>query len=118
MLNNRVPSLILLFCFATTLLAEARVDKNVVYGMYSGLAFLMEIFYPERPNGYGVVFIMGSGWHMPLAYSGGALKDAAANNNFLKTLTKAGYTFFPITHRAAPRFRHPAATEDAQRAVR
>ncbi len=118
MLKKRVPILILLFCFASSALAEARVDKNVVYGMYSGLALLMDIYYAERPNGYGVVFIMGSGWHMPLAYSGGALKDAAANNTFLKTLVEAGYTVFTINHRAAPRFRHPAATEDAQRAVR
>src|SRR5439155_18561708 len=102
MLKKRVPILILLFCFASSALAEARVDKNVVYGMYSGLALLMDIYYAERPKGYGVVFIMGSGWHMPLAYSGRALKDAAANNNFLKTLTEAGYTVFTINHPAAP----------------
>ena len=33
-------------------------------------------------------------------------------------LTAAGYTVFSISHRAAPRFRYPAAVEDAQRAVR
>ncbi len=30
----------------------------------------------------------------------------------------AGYTLFSINHRAAPRFRYPAAVEDAQRALR
>lgn len=33
-------------------------------------------------------------------------------------MVEAGYTIFPINHRAAPRFRYPAAVEDAQRAVR
>lgn len=117
-MTRRIPRVILLFCFAGTVLVEARVERNVVYGMYSGLALLMDIYYPEKPNGYGVVFILGSGWHMPLAYNAVALKDRAANNNFLQKLTEAGYTVFAINHRAAPRFRYPAAVEDARRAVR
>ena len=117
-MKERVRLLIFLFCFAGTAMAEVRVEKNVVYGMYSGLALLMDIYHPEKPNGYGVVFVMGSGWHMPPGYGGGALKDRAANDNFLKTLSAAGYTVFAINHRAAPRFRYPAAVEDAQRAVR
>ena len=31
--------------------AAPRVDSNVVYGMYSGLALLMDVYYPEKPNG-------------------------------------------------------------------
>lgn len=116
-MTNQVAKLILWFCFVSTLLAEARPEKNVVYGMYSGLALLMDVYHPEKPNGYGVIFISGSGWHMPLAYNG-SLKDGAANNNVLQKLTEAGYTVFAINHRAAPRFRYPAAVEDAQRAVR
>jgi acetyl esterase/lipase len=117
-MNKHVQILILLFCFSSSALAERRVEKNVVYGMYSGLALLMDIYHPEKPNGYGVVLIMGSGWHMPPAYGGGALKDRATNDNVLKTISEAGYTVFAINHRAAPRFRYPAAVEDAQRAVR
>ena len=33
----------------------AKVDRNVVFGMYSGLALLMDIYYPKNPNGYGVI---------------------------------------------------------------
>ena len=32
-------------------LNAAKVDRNVVFGMYSGLALLMDIYYPENPNG-------------------------------------------------------------------
>jgi acetyl esterase/lipase len=117
-MTQRTVLVILWLFFAGTVSLSARVEKNVVYGMYSGLALLMDIHYPEKPNGYGVIFIMGSGWHMPLASNAGALKDRAASNNFLQKLTQAGYTVFAINHRAAPRFRYPAAVEDAQRAVR
>ena len=41
---------------------EHRVEQNVIYGMYSGLALLMDIYCPTTPNGYGVIFISGSGW--------------------------------------------------------
>ena len=42
--------------------AEARVDSNVIIGMYSGLAQLMDVHHPANPNGYGIVVIPGSGW--------------------------------------------------------
>jgi acetyl esterase/lipase len=117
-MTKRTPALILLLFFAWPVSLEARVEKNVVYGMHSGLALLMDIHHPEKPTGYGVIFIGGSGWHMPLAANSMPLKDRAANTSFLKKLTEAGYTVFAINHRAAPRFRYPDAVEDAQRAVR
>lgn len=98
--------------------APARVEKNVIYGMHSGLALLMDVHVPSQPNGFGVIFIAGSGWHMPLAYGSGALKDRASGTRYFERLREAGYTVFAINHRAAPRFRYPAAVEDAQRAVR
>ncbi len=50
-----------------SLQAQARVESNVVYGMYSGLALLMDVYHPADPNGYGIVVIRGSGWHAPLS---------------------------------------------------
>ncbi|MBI1353865.1 MAG: prolyl oligopeptidase family serine peptidase [Acidobacteria bacterium] len=98
--------------------AQARVDKDVVYGMRSGLALLMDVHYPDRSNGRGIVFIPGSGWHAPLEYSATPLKESGFAKLWAPPLVKAGYTVFVINHRAAPRFQHPAALEDAQRAVR
>ncbi len=94
----------------------ARVEANVMYGMYSGLALLLDVHNPERPNGYGIVFIPGSGWSAPLRYDAAPLKET--QGQYVAALTAAGYTVFAINHRAAPRFRYPAAVEDAQRAVR
>lgn len=39
-----------------------KVEKNVVYGMFSGLALLMDVYYPEDPNGIGLLVIPGSGF--------------------------------------------------------
>lgn len=93
-------------------------ESNVIYGMYSGLALLMDVHKPAQPNGYGVVFISGSGWHAPVEWGSEPLAKGGQTKIYAPVLTKAGYTVFSLTHRAAPRFRYPAAVEDVQRAVR
>lgn len=101
--------------------AQAPFESNVVYGMHSGLALLMDVHRGEKPNGHGVLFIPGSGWHASLGYGATQLKDAVKDpfhGAFFKQLVSSGYTVFVINHRAAPRFRYPAAVEDVQRAVR
>lgn len=45
---------------AAPLSAQARVEENVVYGMYFGLALLMDVHHPAEPNGYGIILIPGS----------------------------------------------------------
>lgn len=35
--------------------AQTRIEKNVIYGMYSGLALLMDIHRPDTPNGLGII---------------------------------------------------------------
>ena len=97
---------------------EHKIQSNIVYGMYSGLALLMDAYQPTNPNGYGVLFISGSGWRAPLEWNAQALKDGGQQRVYVPTLTAAGYTVFAINHRALPRFVYPAAVEDARRAVR
>ena len=53
----------------------ARVERNVVYGMYSGLALLLDVHRPAAPNGYGVIFVSGSGWQAPMEYGAKPLKE-------------------------------------------
>jgi len=96
--------------------ADASVESNVIYGMYSGLALLMDVHYPEDPNGYGLVEIGGSGFHALLSLDTPPLSDQRGPNEAV--LVERGYTVFSINHRAAPRFRYPAAVEDVRRAVR
>ena len=97
--------------------AQGRVERNVAYGMYSGLALLLDVHVPETPNGYGVLFVAGSGWSAPLAYGTPPLKNAQIPE-WGPALLKAGYTVFAINHRATPRFHYPEPVEDVQRAIR
>ena len=108
----------LLLGLSDTASAQSRVDRNVVYGMYSGTALLLDVLYPAKPNGFGVIFIPGSGWSAPLGYAAPPLKESDQVGMYVPSLTEAGYTVFAITHRATPTFRHPAQLEDAQRAAR
>jgi acetyl esterase/lipase len=102
---------------AKPLIEGATVEPNVVYGMYSGLALVLDVHRPATPNGYGVIFISGSGWQAPIGYDATPLKQ-----NQIPTwgpaLLRAGYTVFALNHRAVPRFHYPGAVEDVQRAIR
>ncbi|HEV7609936.1 MAG TPA: alpha/beta hydrolase [Steroidobacteraceae bacterium] len=97
--------------------AATTIERNVVYGMYSGLGLLLDVHRPEKPNGFGVVFISGSGWQSGLQYGAPPLKEQQIDT-WGPPLLAAGYTVFAINHRAAPRFHYPAAIDDVQRAIR
>jgi len=103
---------------ASSASAQARVEQNVVYGMYSGTALLLDVHVPAKPNGFGIVFIPGSGWNAPLGYAATPLKESPQVGTYVPSLLQAGYTVFAVTHRATPTFRYPAQIEDLQRAVR
>lgn len=100
--------------------AEARVESNVVYGMHSGLALLMDVHYPTKPNDYGIVLIPGSAWKEPLSTDAQPLKQSESVRTVLgaNALLDSGYTLFLPNHRAAPTFHYPAPVEDVQRVVR
>ena len=53
------------------------VERNVVYGMYSGLGLLLDVHRPAKPNGFGVVFISGSGWQAAPEYGADAAQGTA-----------------------------------------
>lgn len=94
----------------------ALVESNVVFGRYFGLALLMDVHRPQKPNGFGVVAIIGSGFQN---YDAAPVEMVALQLRvFVAPLVAAGYTVFVINHRAAPRFPYPAAVEDTERAVR
>ena len=80
---------LLLLGFCATAAAQARVEKNVVYGMYSGAALLLDIHYPARPNGFGIVFIAGSGWNARLGYSAVATEGIASSGD-VRALPRTG----------------------------
>src|SRR5690242_14562230 len=97
--------------------AAPPVERNVVYGMVSGAALLLDVHRPAHSNGFGVVFISGSGWQASTEYGAAPLKEQQVGL-WAPPLLAAGYTVFAINHRAAPRFHYPAEIDDVQRAIR
>jgi acetyl esterase/lipase len=103
-------------CLPDALDGRQRVERDAVYKWHYGTALLLDIYHPEEPNGAAIVWINGSGFHVPPRL-GWQLK-AAERMHRAQPYLDAGFTILSINHRAAPEFRYPAALEDAQRAVR
>src|SRR5436190_2787298 len=71
------------------------VERDVVYGMYSGLALLMDVHRPSTPNRLGIVAITGVGFHAGAAYGSPPMKEIESQLDiFVKPLVGAGYTVF------------------------
>ena len=95
-----------------------RVVRDVIFGMVSGGALLMDVYRPENPNGRGIIHITGSGWHSPLAANAPQQKASRQVEVFGLPLVEAGYTVFAVNHRTAPLNNYPSQLEDVERAVR
>ena len=107
----------LIFLNISISFAEERIEKNILVGMVSGLALVMDVHYPQNPNGYGIIHISGSGWSRPLSFDAQQLSESQVDI-FGTPLIEKGYTIFSLNHRAVPKFQFPEPLLDAQRAVR
>lgn len=101
--------------------------ENIVYGMISGMALLMDVYQPDHGNHLGILAIPGSGYgYFPMyqkVYNQRPLKDdyvldTAYGAKWMQALVKLGYTLFVINHRFAPRYHYPDPFYDCQRAAR
>ena len=97
--------------------AGTKIERNVVYGMYSGAAVLLDADRPGKSTGFGIVFIAGSGFQAASEYGARPIKETQIDL-WGPPLLAAGYTVFSVNHRGAPRFHYPAAIDDVQRAIR
>lgn len=106
--------------------AQSRVDTDEVFGMVSGLALLMDVHYPEQPNGRGILMILGGGVTAPGAMDGEQLKAKVERppvastyaSPYAHALLEHGFTVFVTNRRLRPHFSFVDAYEDVQRAVR
>jgi predicted esterase len=106
-------------------------ERNVIYGMYHGTALLLDVYLPEKPNGFALVFIMGTGFTAAGEYDDVPLKDLdrslvehgvfppifGGTGHFFGPELDAGFTVFSINHRLAPAFTWKTQVRDCQRAV-
>ncbi len=99
--------------------------ENIVYGMVSGAALLMDQYVPAKPNKKAIVYIPGSAWGYVYAqnYDHETLKDdvmldSVYTGRWVASLVENGYTVFVINHRFSPAFQYQPIIEDCRRAVR
>lgn len=100
-------------------------QHNIVYGSVSGASLLMDIHQPAKPNGLGIIYIIGSGFGFvyPAAYDQPAIKDEFYSDSMYmgawgKALLQNGYTLFVINHRNTPLYTYHDIMNDCRRAVR
>jgi len=99
----------LLLC-VSALHAEAKFKRkqDVIYGRKFGTALTMDVFTPEKPNGYGIIWVVSGGWFSA---------HEAIPANFPYLLDR-GYTIFAVVHGSQPKFTITEIVPDMMRSVR
>ncbi len=104
-----LPIAWLVSLLATTALAGLKTD--VVYGEAAGETLLLDAYTPEGSGPFPVCLLVhGGGW-----------VQGDKHNNFRTLLTplgEAGFAWFSISYRLAPKHRYPACVEDVETAIR
>jgi acetyl esterase/lipase len=83
--------------------------EDVVYGRKFGVALTLDVITPEKPNGFGIVYMVSGGWVS--GYS-------PSTPVFYAPFLERGYTVFSVRHGCQPKFIIPEITQDIHRAIR
>lgn len=86
---------------------------DVIYGRKSGVALTMDVFRPEKSNGYGVLLLVSGGW-----VSSHEGIDSPSFAPYPRAFLERGYTVFAVVHGSQPKFTIPEIVQDIHRAVR
>ncbi len=109
-----LSALLLVSSLIATLAAEPLVvtrAEDVIYGRKFGTALTLDVFTPEKPNGYGVIWVVSGGWYS-------AHEGIPARGGVPQHFLARGYTVFAVVHGSQPKFIIPEITQDMHRAVR
>lgn len=86
--------------------------SSIVYGQAAGEELLLDVHVPDGDGPFPVaIYVHGGAW----MWGDKANPDDAPA---LEMLTKAGFTWFSINYRLAPKHRWPACQNDVQSAIR
>ncbi|MEO5957710.1 MAG: alpha/beta hydrolase [Opitutaceae bacterium] len=111
----KIPVL-LLVCLGLSGLASAAVQTDIVYGTAGGESLKLDAFVPEGAGPFpAVILVHGGGWTAG-DKSGGPRKGYMAPMH--EPLEKAGFAWFSINYRLAPKHPYPACIEDVETAIR
>ena len=105
----------LLVLLAGTASAESQAQtglrrtEDVIYSRKFGTALTLDVFQPEKPNGFGILFMVSGGFFS---------SHDGINPGFYRALLDRGYTVFAVVHGSQPKFTIPEIEQDIHRAVR
>ncbi len=108
--------LLLGLILGAVLSARAAVQTDIEYGNVGGEKLLLDASIPDGPGPWpAVILVHGGGWTAG-DKSGGPQKGYMAPMH--EPLSKAGFAWFSINYRLAPKHRWPAGLEDVETAIR
>lgn len=97
--------------------AAAVVKTDIEYGLAGGESLKLDAYVPEGAGPFpAVILVHGGGWNAG-DKSGGPKKNAYMVP-MQEPLQRAGFAWFSINYRLAPKNRFPANLEDVQTAIR
>ena len=100
----------------TSFAARAALQTDIEYGNVDGVSLRLDVSVPDGPGPFPtVILIHGGGWNAG-DKSGGPQKGYMAPMH--EPLTAAGFAWFSINYRLAPKFHYPAPVEDVETAIR
>lgn len=83
--------------------------EDVIYARKFGTALTLDVLTPEKPNGYGLLFMVSGGFY--------SSHDSIHPPSF-KMFLDRGYTIFAVVHGSQPKFNVSEIIPDIHRAVR
>ncbi|MEO6568728.1 MAG: alpha/beta hydrolase [Opitutaceae bacterium] len=97
-------------------IARAAHQTDIEYGNAGGESLKLDAYVPDGPGPFPtVILVHGGGWNGG-DKSGGPKKGYMAPMH--EPLEKAGYAWFSINYRLAPKHQYPANIEDVETAIR
>jgi alpha-L-fucosidase 2 len=111
-----VRSLTVVFLLSLSVSLRAELQTDVEYGRVAGECLKLDAWVPDGQGPFpAVILVHGGGWTAG-DKSGGPKKALIAPMQ--EPLQRAGFAWFSINYRLAPKFPYPACIEDVERAIR
>ncbi len=106
-------SILLALCLCPAVSAAGvELRRDIVYSSVAGEALKLDAHIPSGPGPFAaVILVHGGGW------SAGT-KQASFIQPLFPVLDRSGLAWFSIDYRLSPKYRHPAAAEDVEQAIR
>ncbi|HVS54574.1 MAG TPA: alpha/beta hydrolase [Opitutaceae bacterium] len=111
----KIPACFFVF-LGVVALARAGLQTNIEYGTAGGESLKLDAYVPDGAGPFpAVILVHGGGWNAG-DKSGGPQKGYMAPMH--EPLQRAGFAWFSINYRLAPKHPYPACIEDVETAIR